>query len=96
LTESRKKEIKEMRALQYVPFSALSLVSGQSPVAKQNRANNGPLSNYRPLMQDFEVVSLPSASVLAIQRQGLANRKPAPDGIAVIADRFFLPITNGL
>src|SRR5215213_58460 len=43
----------------------------------------------RPLVIDYEVVSLPSASSLAIQRQTLANRKPAPKGIAVIADPVF-------
>jgi CHAT domain-containing protein len=43
----------------------------------------------RPLVMDHEVVSLPSASALAVQRQSLANRKPAPKGIAVIADPVF-------
>ncbi len=59
-------------ALQYVPFSALSLST-----------------NYRPLILDHEMVSLPSASSLAIQRQSLANRKPAPKSVAVIADPVF-------
>ncbi|HKR14671.1 MAG TPA: CHAT domain-containing tetratricopeptide repeat protein [Pyrinomonadaceae bacterium] len=45
--------------------------------------------NYRPLILDNEVVSLPSASALAIQRQTLANRKPAPKALAVIADPVF-------
>ena len=43
----------------------------------------------RPLVVDHELVSLPSASSLAIQRQTLANRKPASKGIAVIADPVF-------
>ena len=60
-------------ALQYVPFSAL-------PVSR---------SNARPLILDHELVSLPSASSLAIQRQTLANRKPAPKTLAVIADPVF-------
>lgn len=47
------------------------------------------LNNHRPLVVEHEIVSLPSASSLAIQRQGLANRKPAPKGIAVIADPVF-------
>ena len=34
-------------------------------------------------------MSLPSASSLAIQRQTLANRQPAPKGIAVVADPVF-------
>ena len=60
-------------ALQYVPFSAL-------PV---------PGSSQRPLILDHELVSLPSASSLAVQRQTLANRKPAPKTLAVIADPVF-------
>ena len=43
----------------------------------------------RPLIVDHELVSLPSASSLAIQRQTLANRKPAPKAVAVIADPVF-------
>ncbi len=43
----------------------------------------------RPLILDHELVSLPSASALAIQRQTLANRKPAPKSVAVIADPVF-------
>lgn len=45
--------------------------------------------SYRPLILDNEIVSLPSASTLAIQRQTLANRKPAPKVLAVIADPVF-------
>jgi len=48
-----------------------------------------PLDGPRPLVVDHEVVSLPSASALAIQRQTLANRQPAPKGIAVVADPVF-------
>ncbi len=83
-------------ALQYVPFAALSVVSGQSSVAQPSRTNNGlrttdngPLTIYRSLIQDHEITSLPSASALAIQRQGLRNRKPAPNAVAVIADPVF-------
>lgn len=46
---------------------------------------------YRPLVLDNEIVSLPSASALAVQRQTLANRKPAPKSLAVIADPVFSP-----
>lgn len=45
--------------------------------------------SLRPLVVDHEIVSLPSTSSLAIQRQSLANRKPAPKGVAVIADPVF-------
>jgi CHAT domain-containing protein/tetratricopeptide (TPR) repeat protein len=83
-------------ALQYVPFAALSAGSGQSSVEQRSRTNNGlrttdneGLTNYRPLIVDHEVISLPSASALAIQREGLRNRKPAPNAVAVIADPVF-------
>jgi len=61
--------------LQYVPFAALTVGSG--------------LTNYRPIIQDHEIVSLPSASALAVQRRNLANRKPAAKTLAVIADPVF-------
>jgi CHAT domain-containing protein/Tfp pilus assembly protein PilF len=82
-------------ALQYVPFAALSVVSSQSPVVartgknKQRTTDNGPMTIDRPLIVDHEIVSLPSASALATQRQGLRNRKPAPNAVAVIADPVF-------
>ena len=47
------------------------------------------LTNRRPLILDHEVVSLPSASAFAVQRQHLANRAPAPKTLAVIADPVF-------
>jgi CHAT domain-containing protein len=45
--------------------------------------------SLRPLIVDHEIASIPSTSSLAIQRQSLANRKPAPKGLAVIADPVF-------
>jgi CHAT domain-containing protein len=45
--------------------------------------------NRRPLILDHELVTLPSASVLAVQRQNLTNREPAPKMLAVIADPVF-------
>ena len=50
--------------------------------------------DYRPLVIDHEIVSLPSASALAVQRQSLASRKPAPKGIAVIADPVFSTVDS--
>lgn len=60
-------------ALQYVPFAALTVSSGP----------------YRPLVLDHELVSLPSASAFAVQRQNLKDRAPAPKSVAVIADPVF-------
>jgi len=70
-------------ALQYIPFAMLpepSVASGQSSVAR---------TNTQPLIVKHEVVSLPSASALAIQRAELAGRQPAPKMLAVIADPVF-------
>jgi CHAT domain-containing protein/tetratricopeptide (TPR) repeat protein len=46
-------------------------------------------SAYHPIIQDHEIVSLPSASALAVQRRNLASRKPAAKTLAVIADPVF-------
>ena len=67
-------------ALQFVPFAALP-----SPRKGQLTMND----RYRPLILDHEMISLPSASVLAIQRKHLRNRKPAINAVAVIADPVF-------
>ena len=61
-------------ALQYIPFAALSLSSGPT---------------LTPLIVDHEVINLPSATAFAVQRQNLADRKPAAKAVAVIADPVF-------
>jgi CHAT domain-containing protein/Tfp pilus assembly protein PilF len=43
----------------------------------------------RPLIIDHEIVTLPSASVLALLREEFANRKPASKTVAVLADPVF-------
>jgi len=63
-------------ALQYVPFAALS-----NP--RSTTASN------QPLIVDHEVITLPSASVLAVQRKVLAGRRQAPRSLAVMADPVF-------
>ena len=62
-------------ALQYVPFAMLTLSSNPAV--------------YRPLIADAEIVSVPSASAIAVQRRTLAGRKPASKGIAILADPVF-------
>ena len=42
-----------------------------------------------PLIVDHEIVSLPSASALAMLRRELAGRKPAPKAVAILADPVF-------
>jgi len=85
-------------ALQYVPFGALPVASpvrSQLSVAnsktadEQRTTNNGQRTNDTPLIVDNEIVSLPSASAIAVQRKGLQGRKPAANAVAVIADPVF-------
>src|SRR5206468_4795583 len=72
-------------ALQYIPFAMLPEpgVRGQgSGVSEKKMAQ-------QPLIIGHEIVSLPSASALAIQRTELAGRQLAPKMLAVIADPVF-------
>ncbi|MFN7948215.1 MAG: tetratricopeptide repeat protein [Blastocatellia bacterium] len=89
--------------LQYVPFAALpepavsrpvSVVQSQLSVVKGNAprpANNGQRTtdNGQPLIVSHEIISLPSASVVAALRQEVADRKPAGRTLAVLADPVF-------
>jgi CHAT domain-containing protein len=59
--------------LHYVPFAALPLWTGKSA----------------PLIDRFELISVPSASTLAALRQQLASRPFAPKALAVLADPVF-------
>jgi CHAT domain-containing protein len=70
-------------ALQYVPFAAL-------PIPKWPAGRNpNAIADYRPLIADHEIVSLPSASTLAVLRGETGARKPAPKTVAVLADPVF-------
>lgn len=62
--------------LQYIPFAML-------PVPDARR------SAYQPLIVKHEIVTLASASALAVQRRERMGRKLAPRDIAVIADPVF-------
>jgi CHAT domain-containing protein/predicted negative regulator of RcsB-dependent stress response len=78
-------------ALQLVPFAALpapatsTTPENSKPKANSSSAAAGPTL----LIADHELVTLPSASVLALQRRELANRKPAPYAVALLADPVF-------
>lgn len=62
-------------ALQLVPFAVL-------PDPQQ-------VTQSPTLITNHEIVNVPSASVLALQRRELANRKSAPLRVAVVADPVF-------
>ncbi|WP_445243518.1 MULTISPECIES: CHAT domain-containing protein [unclassified Microcoleus] len=65
--------------LHYTPFPALTL----PPTAGQN-------SNV-PLITEHEIITLPSASSLAILRQNYEDRKPPSQSLAILADPVFSP-----
>ena len=68
-------------ALQYVPFAALP-----SPAADRGQARK---DDGTPLIVDHEIISLPSASVIAVLRREASGRKPALQSVAVMADPVF-------
>lgn len=61
-------------ALQYIPFGSLPAPGG---------------AGHALLIDHHEVVNLPSASVLAVQRRELDGRKPAPRTLAALGDPVF-------
>ncbi len=70
-------------ALNLLPFAALQL---PSPDTMQEGLTQGP---GKPLVEDFEISYLPSASVLAALRRSAARRRPPPLQVAVMADPVF-------
>ena len=74
-------------ALQYIPFAMLPDPNSEGFAVPQSAVRN-PQSAV-PLIVTHEVLSSPSASVLALQRSELAGRQPAPKMLAVIADPVF-------
>lgn len=84
-------------ALQYVPFAALPVPPSKSAKNTQWETDGGGTAalvhgsspDSRPLIVDHEVVSLPSASVMALIRDELRGRQPARKSVAVLADPVF-------
>jgi CHAT domain-containing protein/Tfp pilus assembly protein PilF len=91
-------------ALQYTPFGALPAPReprrGDGVMGR--RGDDKPASSFHrvapfpgrpveslPLLLEHEVVTAPSASVLAVLRRERAGRQPAPKSIAVLADPVF-------
>ena len=73
-------------ALQYVPFAALP---DPRVHPKRFAKTNGVRNKYAPMIARHEIITLPSASVLALQRQELSQRAAAPKKLVVIADPVF-------
>jgi CHAT domain-containing protein len=65
-------------ALQLIPFAALP-----DPAKLKGGKNT------EPLVMSHEIVHLPSASTIAIQRQQISGRRPAEKTLSVIADPVF-------
>jgi CHAT domain-containing protein len=85
-------------ALNYTPFAALpdpDSLNAASGSLKSTRNNQRQGSRVQapdfglPLVVNHEIVSLPSASTLAILRRELRARKPAAKTLAVLADPVF-------
>jgi CHAT domain-containing protein len=67
-------------ALQYLPFAALPKPTDGTVTLS---------SMYRPMIASHEIVTLPSASTLAVLRREAAGRPAAAKTVAVIADPVF-------
>ncbi|WP_414573948.1 CHAT domain-containing protein [Nostoc sp. CCY 9925] len=65
-------------ALQYIPFAALTT---------STKSADG--SDYQPLVVNHEIISLPSASTIAILRKQTTGRTKAPKTLAILADPVF-------
>lgn len=92
-------------ALQFIPFAALPEPQTErrrdggterQRERETERRKNLSVSpflrlsvSYTPLIVNHEIVHLPSASVLALLRRDLAERRAAPKTIAVLADPVF-------
>src|SRR5262249_53084682 len=79
-------------ALSYLPFAALPAPDDKerpAPVARRKAHRKRPAGNYKSLIAEHEVVSIPSASVLSIIRRETEGRQQAPKSIAVLADPVF-------
>jgi len=70
--------------LQYLPFSTLPIP--QPPMAQ---SETSPVANAKLLLEEHEIVNLPSASTLETIRNNQSAGRLAPKKIAVLADPVF-------
>ncbi|MEM8641584.1 MAG: CHAT domain-containing protein [Cyanobacteria bacterium P01_G01_bin.54] len=83
--------------LQLLPFSALPVpvgaVTAQNSYPKEVSAAGGIAQalpeETQPLLTNHEIIALPSATSLAVQRQTWQNRETAPKQLAIFADPVF-------
>src|SRR5262249_55001071 len=79
-------------ALSYLPFAALPAPDDKeqpAPLVRRKAHKKRPAGNYKSLIAEHEVVSIPSASVLSIIRREMEGRQRAPKSVAVLADPVF-------
>jgi CHAT domain-containing protein/Tfp pilus assembly protein PilF len=80
-------------ALQYVPFAVLPTPYAKAPLYPTSGIERPHGTKFvsagSPLVVDHEIVSLPSASALAVLRREIAGRRMAPKVAAVIADPVY-------
>ena len=74
-------------ALQSIPFAALPIPRLGNSDTCRGDACVAPT----PMLVNHEIVSLPSASTIAVLRNELKDRKPAPKTLVAIADPVFEP-----
>jgi CHAT domain-containing protein len=79
-------------ALQYIPFAALpdpsTIAMAKGLKGAESKANKA-LQSEQPLIVKHELVSLPSASVIATLRHELAGRATPAKAVAILADPVF-------
>ncbi|MCI0388292.1 MAG: CHAT domain-containing protein [Acidobacteria bacterium] len=76
-------------ALQQLPFGALPLPSEARSKSRVNGPARRPPEPLTPLIANHEIISLPSASMLAELRSASGDRPPASKTVAVIANPVF-------
>ena len=74
-------------ALHYVPWSALPVPRATATAKEPSPATID--VEAPPLSSEYEVVSIPSASLLAQLRRNVSRRRPATGIVAVLADPVF-------
>lgn len=75
-------------ALQYVPFGALPSLRAKAQNPKTTNRQRT-VQTLWPLIADYEIISLPSASTLAVLRHETAKRARPVKSVAVLADPVF-------